>query len=485
MNLFENLQLMKESVPKTLKERAFLSRTEYNKLKIALNKNNPMKGNFILHPGRLEQDNYKLMISVYGAFKNYEQQNMSRFDKTPASNRSQNGLGMELYRIYVNLIDNSIKFSSDYFSSYSAENYIRRYINTLVDKGELNNKDEINAKHLLDSIREAAEKSKEDVEKLLTSKNFIYNLSGKAKHGEDGDYNLDLNESKTLTEDFDPSMPNWLKVAIRDLNSSRNSNHKDYSFNYPLDTLKWTVEPFPEKGKLGDIENNEIIALLIDTTGDRHEGFYKVYCPALSIGYDETITINARDRKISNMSLRALAPYVKEFAHAINSSKNRQDVRDKMQDRQDSRKDSIERLDVKDYWRHTYDKLDKSGYVVDPNKYKRLLAKNNADKYAQQLEDLYAVLNDCKSKLNNYISTNMPDPKEGGYTAKYSIIKKAIDRYSWACGEYKSAMEELSVIQSGEKSYWGEGFSRFKDDVHKCNLKVVELLDAIDEVEKK
>lgn len=487
MNLFENLQIMKESTSKILKERNYLSPSEYNKLKIALNKNNPMKGNFIIHPGEVKQNsNYLVSIDVYGAFKNYELDKDAYWSSnTSAANASEDGRGIKLYKIYVNLIDNSIRFDSDYFDEYRASSYISGYINSLLKKGELTYKDQIDKETLINSIKEAGEKSKESAEKVLMSKNFIYNLSGKTKHGKDTDYNLDLNESKTLTEDFDPSMPNWLKVAIRNMNS--NNGHQDYRQDYALDTLKWTVEPFPEKGKLSNISDNEIIALLIDTSGDKHNGNYIVYSPSLRIGYDKSIMINGRERRISNMSLRALAPYVKEFAHAIDSKNVSKDVFDKRNNRANSKSGSIDRVTQDDFNNYGYSQLnyvDKSGYLKDPNKYKRLLAQNNASKYSQNLEDLYLVLNDCKDKLNNYISLSMPDAKDGKYNSQFSIIKRCIDIYSNACNEYGDAMDSLKDIESGHTSWRGEGFASFKEYTNKCNLKVAELLTIINKIEE-
>ena len=484
MNLFENLQLMKEN--KALKERSDLSPSEYNKLKIALNKNNPMRGNFIIHPGKTRQTDYKLIITIYGAFKSFEKKNISTWDKDkiPASDKSKEGLGIELYTLYLNLIDNDIKFVDKY---YIDEYYIDRYVNSLIQSGALDNKNEIDKKSLLNTIKQAAENSKESVTQfLLSSKNFIYNLSGSAKSGKQTDYTLDLNENKVLNEDFDPSMPNWLKIAIKNLNGNDKYGHKDYSQNYSLDTLKWTVEPFPkEKGKVLDIENNEkgeIIALLIDESGDKHLGDYIVYCPKLNIGYTETIDINGRTRQIAKISLRSLAPYVKEYAHAIDSQQNRDDVRDKKINRANNQEGSINRTDVGDYWKNTYSTYDKSGYMIDPKKYKRLLAQKNASKYSQQLEDLYVVLNDVKEKLNNYIVVKMPDAKMDKYISTVNI-KKCIDIYATACDRYRWATDSLKEIESGNKSYYREGFEKFKQYITECNLKVVELLNIIEKIE--
>lgn len=74
-------------------------------------------------------------------------------------------------------------------------------------------------------------------------------------------------------------------------------------------------------------------------------GQYKVYAPKLGIGYEETITVNNRDRKISLMSMKALTPYIKEYAVAKDVSSARDEVRNKKLDRDKSTTGSINRVD--------------------------------------------------------------------------------------------------------------------------------------------
>jgi hypothetical protein len=160
-------------------------------------------------------------------------------------------------------MDNSITFG-DMVHSYELDRYLSRYEDKLIADNSIQN-GEIDLEHLKSSIIEVANNSKTDIEQALLSKNFIYNLTGnrKTKNSDSPEYNLDL-ESTVLKEDFDPSMPNWLMRAIKMNNSEKSRGHKDLNYVMPFDTMKWKVEPFPEKGKLNDIGNNEYIALLID-----------------------------------------------------------------------------------------------------------------------------------------------------------------------------------------------------------------------------
>ena len=139
--LFENLQLMHESKfnRKIMKEdRDNLSVSEYNKLKMALNKHNSMKGNFILHPGevRKPKDSYKLEIAIYGAFKNQEHSYNSRYvyrrdNDVKNDEATRDGVGVQLYFVYINLIDESIKTSN--VDRYYVNRYVARYQTYLMD----------------------------------------------------------------------------------------------------------------------------------------------------------------------------------------------------------------------------------------------------------------------------------------------------------------------------------------------------------------
>lgn len=483
MNLFENLQILQES--KILHERDALSVNEYNKLKFALNKNNTMKANFILHPGKIEIHGYKMKIKIYGAFRSFEK-TKNAFHANYGSDLTndqvtRDGVGIALYYVYVNLIDDTIKFD-DIGYNYELDRYLKNYESRLMSDNSLK-PGEIDLENLKASILEVANASKTDLEQVLLSKNFIYNLTGKRKtqYANSPDYNLDL-ESATLKEDFDPSMPNWLMRAIKMNNSTRNSGHKDLNYTMPFDTMKWVVEPFPEKGKLDSL-TDEYIALLIDASGDEHKGNYIVYFPAAHIGNYETININSRNRRIDSMSLRALAPYVKEFAHTSGYEKSIIDVRQKQQDRAITKDGSVDRKpDENDYW--SRDIRDKSGYIVDPNKYKRILAQNKHSDYANRLEDLYVVISDVRTKLKDYMNNDdtIPMPGKTNYSRDRNFNKgsRAYTEYSQALGCYGDALSVLDKIKDGKKDYGSESFESFELQVKRAETYIVKCLNILE-----
>lgn len=293
-----------------------------------------------------------------------------------------------------------------------------------------------------------------------------------------------------LKEDFDPSMPSWLARAIK-MKNTNSMGHKDYSYNIPFDTMKWTVEQFPEKGKLGDIGNGEYIALLIDASGDEHKGDYIVYFPAAYIGNNETIYINGRNRRIDSMSLKSLAPYVKEYAHAIDTSDSVKNVKQIQMDRANAKSGSIDRIDKEDRYRYAYaTKFDKSGYIVDPNKYVKLLAQIHQQDYANRLEDLYVVLTDVKNKIKDFISADdfLPDAKDDA--SAYTVYSKSKSRYfdqinksyNDAISNYKHALGELDNISKSKNADWSNtpAYVEFNKYVKRSEESTVKVLDIID-----
>lgn len=483
---------------KIIKEdRDNLSVSEYNKLKVALNKHNSMKGNFILHPGevRKSKDRYNLEIAIYGAFKNQEHSYNSRYvyrrnNDIKNDEATRDGVGVQLYFVYINLIDESIKTSN--VDRYYVNRYVARYQTYLTDNDIIKN-GEMDIESLTDSIITTAENSKKDLENALRSKNFIYNLTGKRKvqPSDSTEYNLNLENEALLKEDFDPSMPSWLAKAIK-MNNTNRMGHKDYTYNIPFDTLKWTVEKFPEKGKLGDVGNGEYIALLIDTSGDEHNGNYIVYFPAAYIGNNESIYINGRNRRIDSMSLKALAPYIKEYAHAIDTTNSINDVKQKQTDRANAKSGSIDRVNRAEYDRLYWDgnKFDKSGYLPDPNKYKRLLAQIHQQDYAQRLEELYVVLSDIKTKIKDFVSADdfLPDAKDD--VSAYNVDSKSKSKYfaqisnyyNTAITNYKHALEELDNISKSKNADWSNtpAYVDFNKYIKRSEEEIVKVLIVID-----
>lgn len=529
-NLFENLQCIQKSLlhknKSNIKKESNTKRTnlhrlierslrpdEYNFLKKCLNKNNTIKDIFILNPGRTNDINMslgngyhyntsmpnKLRISIYGALVTHENlransENQrtdsfygSYYNSNHYANTSKDGAGIKLYDIIINLYDESIEIT-DHTYSYDLKQYIQSYV---ADDPKFVNADNQTIVKLIDIINNIIEESKSEIIVGIQSrKNFIRGLTGKSNVDRDAtQYNINLDENFKLTEDFDSSMPEWLKRAIRIMNQGTYS-HKDTEFQYPLDTLKWNIIDTPTQGTLSKIQSlDDIVACLIDKSGDKHYGHYIVYCPDLYLGMDDVITINGRSRQINKISFTTLAPYIKEIAIAKNATNDLYSNRNKRNQRYYNKPDNkFTRYNDENKLNYS-DELDKSGYIVDPNKYNKLLAKLHIEDYADQLNDLYIVLNDIKNLAKDTINNNMdslfPDPKSMSTPSIYAQhTNELVNEFHSASNYYRYAIDSLEEIRSESTKFGKTGIDNFKRYVQNCNATVNGILNIIDKYNK-
>lgn len=469
--LFENLQTMNEA--SKLEERNAFNPQTYIAIKRALNKENTYKDIIFLNTDLPSNptDEFKFGLKVKCAIipdvKDWQYDN------------NYDGRGEDIGTFIINTIDETIAFKPYYNGIEGAVERIVRRIQNQIPAEE---------------VKAIIENGIANVEKLFTQKNFYYRLTNKAnKHDKwSGNFNLrDENvepkteETETLTEDFDSSMPVWLMKAIRQDNS-RYSRHNGSI--YPLDTMKWEITAPPITGKLPN-EMKDVIACLIDISGEDKRGSYLVYCPRLGLNIDGTIRINDRERRIETMSMKALAPYIKEYAVATNVPESKKDVTAKRDDRLNAGLGSVNR--VKPSNQVFNRKYDKSGYIVDPEKYKKQLAQLHKTDYAERLEDLYTVLTDVKSKIKDYMASDdfLSDAKDDkspysvGFHTKSSKINEVIKTYNKAVTNYRYALEDLDKLGAGGTTgYWSTSpaYKAFDGHVKDAEEHTVAILNIIE-----
>lgn len=455
-----------------LNESRPLSPSEFKKINDALNKHNPMKKLvtfYVLKANNYQNgyaNDYILNLELYVAIKPHE----SSYAKNLNIKSDRFGLGRAIGEIYINLLDNDVEIRLSSVMDRSIRNYIASF---KADGGELYS--DIDVDKLVDNIKTAAEQSKSDLMNLMNSKNFIYGLTGKAKNHPAADYSNPIEEKlANLKEDFDPSMPNWLMRAIRMHNAAQSIGHKDLGSRVSLDTAKWTVDTLPNKGTFSKVTANKIYALLINASGkDSTNKRYIVYSPALNLGRADTIYVNGRDRSIYSMSLKALEPYVVEYAYIPDADIEYAKVDDKRKDRAANKSIDDRNPDV-NYWSFGNRYVDKSGYIVDPDKYKTILASIKTDDYVQRLNDLYTVLSSLYEDLINSAKTLLPSPDTTRNQSLYgndmpTKFKNAYNNYSIALAAYQEALKSVEHIKNRSVDNWRAtpAFERFDELVSK------------------
>lgn len=87
-------------------------------------------------------------------------------------------------------------------------------------------------------------------------------------------------------------------------------------------------------------------------------------------------------------------------AYVLNLKSSRQ----KQMDRRDARSGSVERIDPNEFYYGAWDSdlsLDKSGYVIDKNKYKKMLAAVNKDSYVKYFDAYINLYNEVREFLTS------------------------------------------------------------------------------------
>jgi len=436
MNLFENLTLAKESKQlnkkKQLNEDVVIPVNIFNELKYKIPQGITLKDiAYIPSVATIYENDYNVTLDINAKFQHMRK-------------------GLNILRCNINFITNEVNINE--------ESYYINHFKSMIEDEEVN----INVSDWLNDV----EIIKENIKKLLTPK-FLQKWNGTKS-------NTSAYSSAYKTEALSDSTPSWLKTVIN--NKSANYNTAGNSL-LPLDTIKWTEAPFPEKGKLNP---NQIHAFLIDSSGDEGLGTYFAFIPYLNIGNNKTIYINGRDRKVENMSIVALQPYVKQYAYADKSEVDV--VRNKRNDRRDAKSGMVQRFNNKTKpWAAI---LDKSGYIVDPTKYVRQLAELNKDEYAERLEDVYVLLSNARENLQLILSDEsfIPDAKTTN-TSNFHTFDKLFKVYKSAIVYYDMALNNIDKL--GDVSvYGGDVLDRFNDYLQDAETKAVSIIQDTTELLK-
>lgn len=280
-----------------------------------------------------------------------------------------------------------------------------------------------------------------------------------------------VRSNKVLTEAVSKSMPNWLKPSVfnsfvygdtstrnpiksnsysyADANNSESSNYelgyykksdkaksyadKGYDLGSRLATGKrfhgnnmtWRNRSFTDVLNSSDInfagadfKTGEIPKKSTDEklTDPRYQCFFliekdgkqQIYAPGLN---DKELTIIDPSKTFKYLSYAKIKPYIKDFCYVDlqepNSTKS--SIRNSRPERlPDS--DRRYKTGTRNVPNHDYRNIDKSGFIRDPNKYKKILAKNKASNYGQLLQDMYDNLTKYKDLLNIYTkNSNLRD----------------------------------------------------------------------------
>ena len=327
--------------------------------------------------------------------------------------------------------------------------------------------------------------------------------------------------NKKLNEAFSDSMPDWLRGHLlpsivnknipgytASANQNRQKAYDKYNKKYDLDALKGRRQY--GKDLSGDRYNSDAIFrgmnkyhidfsranfihgepptkstdprmqkpnqafILIEFGGEK-----QVYAPGLN---DKDITIFPIANKYAPANTFKYArfsdykDYIKDFyyvntADPANSNDNLTSQRahnDLYMN--DAQMQGLERITDKSRAQNAVwssgGRIDKSGYLVNPKRYKDALRKAQKSNYAKKLEQSYNILQDVKETLTNYIieaDAADSDALDFASNIMRRDLSSAINKYNRLASAIESAEQQWDPSSPEFSSFLDSIFSRYGD----------------------
>lgn len=285
-------------------------------------------------------------------------------------------------------------------------------------------------------------------------------------------------ENESLTEDWHPSTPNWLKSAMVKANkggwySPKFTSNTEFE---PVDNLKNL------KNKAKQAEDNG--QLLFVRLGNSVYWFND----------RRWRSINTRDLWLSNEDLMDRLDKNDKVAAVI--STNYQSAKDDStkvkSDRREARAGSVERY-PDERSRGYYDRYDKSGYLINPNKYKDMLKTIRQERLAgseviRELEnkDYVATFNELGKQAAEFIGKNLnisinPD-MSSSYSDSLNFDSRIVDRIKTAAHNASSAIKQLmrrvEFVKTGDEGKLRYGERPETTDIEGWLKNQIDVVDA-------
>ena len=285
-------------------------------------------------------------------------------------------------------------------------------------------------------------------------------------------------ENESLNEDWHPSTPNWLKSAMIKANkggwySPKFTSNTEFE---PVDNLK----NLKNKAKQAE-ENGQLLFVRLGNS---------VYW----FNDRRWRSVNTRDLWLSNEDLTDRLEKGDKVAAVISTNyKSANDASYKTKnDRREAKAGSIERhpeeAGSRNYNGTSYDK---SGYLINPNKYKDMLKTIRQERLAgsetiKELEakDYVATFNELGKQAAEFISKNLNisiNPDKSAYSDSLNFDSKVVDRVKQAAQNASSAIKQLmrkvEYVKTGDQDSLRYGERPETTDIEKWLKNQIEVVD--------
>lgn len=305
---------------------------------------------------------------------------------------------------------------------------------------------------------------------------------------------------EVLNEKFSDSMPQWLKdrLIYTSRNYSRTDGKNDGAFGkrsyknldkttqrtdrfgqrsddtplfseflkhgYDLDSVNVTEGDVPEKASDPRLKEPNIPIFLLQDSAGRTQVYAK------GINDNELAYFDDRDRAFKYLSTKDLLSHCVGFAYIDSSDASNQNVGEKRSNRAAFRSwnsnvgNPVRRYtgdevdsggEVKVGW--NYYNIDKSGYIINPNKLKNRLAKLKAKNPQKLLDKLYKEISDIKRDFTQFYSEiDIADMSSSDYDKIFGSSGFNKD-LTYVIRKYNNLVEQVeNILTSNNSDAWKE-----------------------------
>ena len=305
-----------------------------------------------------------------------------------------------------------------------------------------------------------------------------------------------LKENK-LTEAFSDSFPDWLKKALQ--GSSKYNKPKLGNFNIAWDKAKYVPAELPASARSEDYKDpNRLPVYRLQIP--RYEYRDIVYIPGLIDPDENWDPKKWQYTRASNLSYKKLKELCVEYGY-IDLSDANINTSEKRKERASNKSDMDRRPEMGQHivW-DTFDKkweirpastgYDKSGYKLDPDKYKKILAQNIAKqptKMFDKLNDIYSKIETSKQKIQDKLNNSSVKDLSGEGKSSWTQnamedVSYALKYLSRATRSYTDLLSRIDEIndykdstQEQKENWLAKAIERTMEDV-KDNLEEIDKI---------
>lgn len=293
---------------------------------------------------------------------------------------------------------------------------------------------------------------------------------------------IELNESKKLNELFDSSVPKWLRKELSRYSSFENDLHTHYTYDKgprpsytkgrgdswahenPVGSIYYTtdidlskmkvVETEPpakfNKSPYKDLERYIPIFLL-----DNGDGSTSTYLKGLN---DQEIDPTTQ-KAFKYTSVVDLIKRCKAFAYIDTEDPANQGYKQKQDLHTQAKKE------LKNVTNYERDKAfagtdntsyDKSGYLVDPDKYKKLLDQNKFSNLSNLLQQVYDTIKSNTSSTLSKILQSSDKIMDPDFSDTFKVVANTLRRLTRQYSDITSRLNYLREENDGEIPIWAK-----------------------------